>query len=205
MKDLIIAAVAAIAITAALFSGMALMVNGGMGAGPQGPSKAPVSIVMAQRDEQTERRSRDIPEPPPPLPQMPTAAVANTDTTTMVPTTMPLPQLSLDGPGDIGVPLPAKGDFAAQDRQAMPIYRVEPQYPARALRKKTEGYVVMSFTINEQGRPEDIKIEKSEPVRIFDRAAMKALSRWKYQPKEVDGNKVSQFNQTVKLEFRVNR
>ena len=61
----------------------------------------------------------------------------------------------------------------------MPLYRAQPTYPARMLKRRVEGYVVMSFTINEQGRPEDIEVVEAEPSKAFVRPAIQALRNWK--------------------------
>ena len=59
----------------------------------------------------------------------------------------------------------------------------------------------MSFTIDEQGRPTDVKVTDAKPRRMFEREAVKALKKWKYQPKVIDGKTIAQVGQTVKLEF----
>ncbi|ADN75628.1 TonB family protein [Ferrimonas balearica DSM 9799] len=205
MRDYLLALCLGGAITAGLFSLMAMMVTGGPGKAPSEPGPAPVSVLMADRPEQLNRRSRALPEPPPPLPELPQAQVVENSSATNVQMNLDLPTLSIDGPGDIQIGMPAKADLATADRQAMPLYRVEPAYPQRALRMRAEGYVLMEFTIDEQGRPRNIRVIESEPVRLFDQAAMKALARWKYQPKQLDGKAVSQPGQTAKLEFKLNR
>ncbi len=205
MRDYLLALVLGAAITAGLFSLMAMMVTGAPGAAPGEPGPAPVSVLMVERPEQLNRRSRALPEPPPPLPELPQAQVVEGASNPAVEMAMTLPALALEGPGNLQIGMPAKADLAAADRQAMPLYRVEPAYPQRALRMRAEGYVVMAFTIDEQGRPRDIKVIESEPVRLFDQAAMQALARWKYQPKQVDGKAVPQPGQTAKLEFTLSR
>ncbi|MBY6188635.1 energy transducer TonB [Marinobacter hydrocarbonoclasticus] len=205
MRDYLLALVLGGGITAGLFSLMAMMVTGGPGAAPSEPGPAPVSVLMADRPEQLNRRSRALPEPPPPLPELPQAQVVDNASTASVEMAMDLPSLALEGPGNIQIGMPGKAEMATADRQAMPLYRVEPAYPQRALRMRAEGYVVMEFTIDEQGRPRNIRVIESEPIRLFDQAAMKALSRWKYQPKQLDGKAVPQPGQTAKLEFKLNR
>ncbi|MEZ9547650.1 energy transducer TonB, partial [Vibrio crassostreae] len=62
---------------------------------------------------------------------------------------------------------------------------------------------IMSFTIDETGRPMDIQVTDANPRRMFEREAMRALKKWKYQPKVVDGKAIAQVGQTVKLEFKL--
>lgn len=87
----------------------------------------------------------------------------------------------------------------------MPLYRVEPRYPARAMKQGAEGYVVMSFTIDTQGRPTDVKVIEAKPRRLFEREATRALKKWKYQPKVLDGKAIEQIGQTVRLEFKIQK
>ncbi len=69
------------------------------------------------------------------------------------------------------------------NQQAMPLFRVEPNYPPRAMRRNLEGYVVVSFTISPSGRPQDITVVDANPPRVFEREALRALRKWKYEPK----------------------
>jgi len=64
-----------------------------------------------------------------------------------------------------------------------------------------EGWVRMSFEITEYGIPDNIKVIDSSPPGTFDREAVKALSKWKYKPKVVDGIAVRQTNLKVQLDF----
>jgi protein TonB len=91
----------------------------------------------------------------------------------------------------------------AQNSQVMPLHRIEPSYPARALKRKIEGYVVMKFSIDEQGKPMDISVVEGNPSGVFDREATRALVRWKYQPMMVNGTPTVREGQTVKLEFKL--
>jgi TonB family protein len=64
-----------------------------------------------------------------------------------------------------------------------------------------EGWVRMSFDITESGTTDNIKILDSSPSGKFDSEAVKALSKWKYKPKVVDGIAVRQTDLKVQLDF----
>ncbi len=64
-----------------------------------------------------------------------------------------------------------------------------------------EGWVRMSFDITESGTTDNIKILDSSPSGKFDNEAVKALSKWKYKPKIVDGIAVRQTDLKVQLDF----
>ena len=58
-----------------------------------------------------------------------------------------------------------------------------PVYPREAVRSGIEsGRVVALVTIDAQGNVADVAILKSEPARVFDRAARTALAGWKFKP-----------------------
>lgn len=68
-------------------------------------------------------------------------------------------------------------------------------------KKAPEGWVRMSFDITESGATDNIKILDSSPLGKFDNEAIKALSKWKYKPKVVDGVAVRQTDLKVQLDF----
>jgi TonB family protein len=57
-----------------------------------------------------------------------------------------------------------------------------PVFPPRALRKGTTGWVHMGFTIQADGSVTDIKVLATEPLGVFEREAIKALSQWEFEP-----------------------
>ncbi|CAH6867571.1 Protein TonB [Vibrio chagasii] len=63
-----------------------------------------------------------------------------------------------------------------------PTKFVLPRYPKVALESNLSGYVVMTFNINKQGDVTNIVVVESNPKGIFDKAAVQALSKWKYEP-----------------------
>lgn len=93
--------------------------------------------------------------------------------------------------------------FSMNEGQATPVFRTSPKYPAVALREGIEGWVKLIFTIDSAGQVKNIKVIESEPERIFDREAKRALARWKYQPQLVDGKPTEQTGMQVVLDFRL--
>ncbi|AXT40439.1 energy transducer TonB [Alteromonas sp. BL110] len=92
---------------------------------------------------------------------------------------------------------------AQGDMQATPQFRVDPTYPPQASRDGIEGWVKLGFTVSASGAVSDIKVLDSEPKRVFDRAARRALKRWKYKPKLDGGKPVSQLGMVVVLDFKL--
>lgn len=72
---------------------------------------------------------------------------------------------------------------AGNDRDVIPLVRINPDYPPRALSRGIEGWVQVQFTISETGSVIDATVVDSSPKNVFDDAAIKAISRWRYNPK----------------------
>ena len=64
---------------------------------------------------------------------------------------------------------------------------VAPDYPADALARQLGGTVIVEFTVNTEGEPRDIRVQSAEPKGVFDRAAIAAVRRWRYEPPVVSG------------------
>jgi TonB family protein len=76
--------------------------------------------------------------------------------------------------------------MAQDDRDVIPLVRIAPDYPTEALQQRLEGHVILEFTITAEGTTKDISVaESSSP--IFEEAAVKAVSRWRYSPRMIDG------------------
>ncbi|CAH6796461.1 Protein TonB [Vibrio chagasii] len=80
-----------------------------------------------------------------------------------------------------------------------PTKFVLPRYPKVALESNLSGYVVMTFNINKQGDVTNIVVVESNPKGIFDKAAVQALSKWKYEPHK----DVELIAQIQKLVFKI--
>ncbi len=97
--------------------------------------------------------------------------------------------LSVDLP-DIDVDIDLGGDIHIA-RELTPLVRIPPDYPIAALAKRIEGFVLLRFTVTETGSVADPEILRSDPPGVFDRAARRAVLKWKYQPQLVDGKPVA--------------
>ena len=188
----------------ALFSFMAWMVDNGHQRSPDESETLSFNMVMVEQEQEVQRRQRAVPEKPE-MPEPPPEAQTSQSQAEVTPlnSMSSLPSLDFNTAIDgLAINAPTFSDFGS-NQQAMPLYRVEPRYPAKALKRGAEGFVIMSFTIDETGRPVDIKVTDANPRRMFEREAMRALKNWKYQPKVVDGKAIAQVGQTVKLEFKL--
>lgn len=57
-----------------------------------------------------------------------------------------------------------------------------PSYPPDALREGRSGEVVVEFTVNADGSVSNPRVVRANPPRMFDRAALSAVRRWRFQP-----------------------
>ena len=86
-----------------------------------------------------------------------------------------------------GIELDRGGFGLSNDGEYLPIVKVQPIYPNRALTRGIEGHVIVEFTVTKQGTIKDIVVVKSQPPGIFDRSAIQAAAKFKYKPRVIDG------------------
>ena len=203
MVRLIVSILVGAAIAFGLFVIMAKLIANSSRPAEEVPPAPVIDIVMSEPDDQTQTRQRVPPPPPPPPQQPPKIQPVEPDTADADASGMSFNMPSVDVGGasiDIG------GVGAMQrDGEATPIVRIEPKYPVQAARDGKEGWVRLSFTINEVGGVEDVEVLEADPKRIFDREAKRALRKWKYKPKIVDGKPEKQFNMKVQLDFKLDQ
>ena len=77
------------------------------------------------------------------------------------------------------------------DGTYLPIVRVAPIYPNRALTRNIEGYVLLEYVVTESGSVRDPVVLVADPPGFFERAALTAVVKFKYKPKVVDGQAVA--------------
>jgi periplasmic protein TonB len=88
------------------------------------------------------------------------------------------------------------------DREPLPLVRVEPEYPPQARQRKVEGWVQVRFTISTAGSVKDAVVVKSSHA-MFERNAIQAVNKWKYQPQLVGGKPAEAPNRQVMVRFRM--
>jgi TonB family protein len=59
---------------------------------------------------------------------------------------------------------------------------VQPTYPMRAVNGKIEGWVDVEFTVAETGKVKDVSVRGASIPGVFEDAAVKAVSQWRYKP-----------------------
>ena len=84
---------------------------------------------------------------------------------------------------------------------ATPLKRVDPRYPATAIKKGREGWVRLSYVIDEEGKVKDAVVEDFFGSPAFKRSALSAVKKWQYNPAIKDGEPTQQCHQAVQMDF----
>ena len=160
-----------------------------------------IEINSEPPESKVQTRTRVPPPPPPPPPEPPKqTVVAEAQTTDTGGIGIGPPAVDV-GPVSAGIGDPSSAMM--RDGDATPIVRIEPKYPVQAARDGINGYVVMRFSIMEDGSVDEVEVIEAEPKRIFDKEAIRALKRWKYSPKIENGKAMKQPGIKVRLDFNL--
>ena len=68
-------------------------------------------------------------------------------------------------------------------RELIPMRFITPNYPEVARELGIEGYVIVNFSVNEQGAVEDVRILESEPAGVFNDEAIISANRLRFEPR----------------------
>ena len=189
------ALLSATAITFLLFAAMQQLIKADSIERAKAVPYNPVQLYAVPKESDPKIRQQ-LPEPPKPQPRdIPKPELLSDDSAQLNPGTIGLAPVEL--PANAG---PGKS-WTQVDRGATPLVRVEPRYPIEAARDGISGWVQLSFTIDKSGAVTEVRVVSAQPANLFNREAIRALKRWKYQPKIVDGAAVSQPNMQVQLDF----
>lgn len=89
------------------------------------------------------------------------------------------------------------------DGEYLPIVKIAPQYPRRALSRGIEGYAIVEYTVTRLGTVKDPVVIESSPGTIFNNAAIKSALRYKYKPRVVDGKPIAVSGVRTKITFEL--
>ncbi|MEE8055320.1 MAG: TonB family protein, partial [Gammaproteobacteria bacterium] len=162
-----------------------------------------IDFVRLKRDSEPPdaKQRKTLPEKPPPPeepPPPPTAAKLELQKSKPEKLLMPTPEVDLPlritgGPylGEVySGPKERPSGAISIDENVRPTLKIPPVYPPRALRRGIEGVVTVEFTIAEDGTVKDPVVVNAEPEKVFDRAVLQAIRKWKFNIKKVDGEPV---------------
>jgi len=152
----------------------------------------PERLIETQYDTEKPEKPEDPEEPPPDMPEPEfDQPDVNPDALNMSAPRIN-PNLSIKGVGGFG-----------SDGEYLPIVKVQPQYPRRALSRGIEGYVIVEFTVTANGSVRDPVVIEAVPQNVFNRAATKAALKFKYKPRVIDGEAVEVPGVRNKITFAI--
>jgi len=149
-----------------------------------------MDFIRIREDETLSIKNREKPkkpkppkEPPPP----PKLIVEKQVKPTMNRIKIEIPNIDLPSIAGGG---PFLGNWAGNplaEGDVLPIVRIDPQWPREALVEGIEGYVVVEVTIGADGSVKDVRVLQSKPKRMFDRNVIRAVLKWKFKPRIING------------------
>jgi periplasmic protein TonB len=156
-------------------------------------------FVRIQQAENVSRR-----EPPPEKPPQPDEPPPEPPPPSMDDVTPEAQAMAVSAaPVTASISLNASGfGLAPSDGEYLPIVKVQPIYPRRALSRGVEGYVIVEFTVTKQGTTKDVRVVESTSS-MFDNAAVKAAQKFKYKPRVVDGEPIEVPGVQNKITFEI--
>lgn len=181
-------------LTGGLFALMNALTNQTVGVEEKAPP-ARIELTRLMQDSDIAERIRqkpkiDVPRPSPQKPTINIQAAAVADATASVVQLADTLGAAGDG-GAFGVAGgPTEGDpSGSADRSCIPLVRIDPQYPPQAQERGLEGWVQIHFVVSKDG-----SVREAIPVRssnkVFEREAVRAALRYRYQPEIVGGQSV---------------
>jgi protein TonB len=187
--------VVGVVVTLALFYLMQFLISGGKKALTEDTAGRIVDIVRVKEDNEVQTKAMKAKKPPPPD-QPPPDVPPQTMNVNVDNSGFTMAGLDTSAGIDIG-----SGGFGISDGEYLPIVKVQPVYPRRELSRGLQGWAIVEFTVSAQGSVLDPVIISNcgwtraksagpcldSPNSVFDSAALRAASKFKYKPKVIDG------------------
>ncbi len=157
-----------------------------------------LDFVRIKRDEEIERVNRIMKPRIPELPPMRPPQIDMADPTAS-PITIWIPEVPVD-PQIITTN--SAGNMYEGDY--LPIVKVAPIYPPRALSRGIQGYCVVEYTVTRQGTIRDPMVVNSQCTSsLFHRVSIDAAQKFKYKPRVMHGEAVEVSGVQNKFTFQI--
>jgi protein TonB len=162
---------------------MQLMIASGEQALTEARSFHAVDFVRVERAQTVETKEAKPERPPQPemRPEVPTPQF-DSQFDAQVAVSIPAPAIESGAPS-------SNVSFGVSDGEYLPIVKVVPVYPQRALMRRLEGYVVVEFVVTRTGNVRDVVVVEST-AEIFEPPAVEAALKFRYKPRVIDGEAV---------------
>ena len=163
-----------------------------------------IEFVRLKREENLQLKERQ--PPPPPERSVPPPRL-RLDLHTEVKPVVPRLNMTmnLDIPLNLGEGPSLGPQIAGQvDSGFIPLSRQPPEYPYKAARRGIEGWVRVAFDVTATGNVENVEVIESDPPGVFNIAASRAVLRWRFKPRIVNGEAVPGKASQI-VEFKLNQ
>jgi periplasmic protein TonB len=158
---------------------------------PPSPSDEPAREAEAPKPAPpTEQPTPSVAQPVAPAPAALAAEASPPAAEPAPPAAQAAPIVMLHGT-DSPSEATAFGDHILPARPDAVFHNRPPEYPAEAAQNGEEGAVVLVVHISPSGRAAGVDVLSSSGYVLLDRAAMEAVSRWRFLPAVKDGEPVS--------------
>lgn len=185
-------------ITWALLGVMQVLIATGKGALTDDETLHFVDFVRVPPEETIEQKQRKPKKPPTPEEPPPDMPQPQQDAIDPSADAISVAQVPVGADMDI----PSSFGLAVSDGDYLPIVKVAPVYPRRALQRGIQGHVIVEFTVTRQGAVRDPFVVESTSS-LLEKAALAAVLKFKYKPKVVDGEPVEVAGVQNKITFRL--
>ena len=204
MQRVLIGLLLGAGITFGLFILMSILVSSGDGDFKKKEYPV-VDYGSTEVEEDVKRKERRVPKKPPPPKEPPppeTQKVSKVTNPNVQHMNIQMSKLDVNV-GNSGMFIGNMSAMMNQDGEAIPLVIIEPRYPRKAAMEGIEGFVRFKFTVKPDGYAKDVEIVDANPRRVFDKNARRAIYKWRFKPRVVDGKAVEQPNMYYTLEFKL--
>jgi protein TonB len=204
IQRLVLGMIGSAGITFGLFVLMAYLIKPDLRP-PIESKRISIQISMVEPDDDVNTIIRKLPkkiEPPKTPPPPRNRRVAKARKPDMSLSNFKIDNIDVSAAGK-GIYLGPTAGSSMSDGKAIPMVTINPRYPRKAAMEGIEGWVKFKFTIQADGTPTDVELLDAKPRRIFERAARRAIYKWKFKPQVIDGKKVEQKNMIYTMEFKL--
>lgn len=198
----LLSTVLGMALAVALVSGMRQLVLVG-DAGDAGSSQRVSLDFIHIPPAPPAREQRQKPQPPP-KPKPPPATPDIPEVVAAAPVSSLLPTPAMPAFGGLALDASGFNPGALHQGEFQPLVKIAPRYPDRALMRGIEGDCTVEYTVRTDGTVEDIKVVESAcDSYLFEKPAVAAAARFRYQPRTTDGQPVAVHGVRNTFEFRI--
>ena len=188
-------------VTVALLFGMQALIKSGDSAVTEPAQGSVLDFIRLKQEETVQKKERkpqkpQKPQEPPPPMEQPQMAPQQADAT----------DSGFDFSANVDADIALDGGLALEsgDGEYLPIVKVQPVYPRRALQRGIEGFVIVEFTVDKTGAVKNPVVVQAEPEGLFNRAAVDAALKFKYKPRVVNGEPTEVSGVQNRITFELN-